>query len=159
MADNRPLYEYIGDPIVALTFADHSSDGTEASDATNAVPIAGASGVEFQLVVGVAGDTLAQTVVVEYSSSGAATDVVTSNATMTCSDASFAALTSDDPDKVFILDFDVNAKGMDAGNLYVAVGAGTSGTSIFGVLARPYGGTRLYPATNANTVVYANAQV
>lgn len=159
MADNRPLHEYIGDPVVVIPFATHSSDGTEASDGTNGVPLIGASGVEFQLITGVTGTGLVQVVTVEYSSTGISTDVVTSNAGMTCSDAAFAALSSDDPDKVFILDFDVSAKGLDGGKLFVAVGAGIIGTSIYGVVGRPYGGTRLYPATNAQTVVTANAQV
>jgi NAD(P)-dependent dehydrogenase (short-subunit alcohol dehydrogenase family) len=158
MADNRPLHEYLGDPIVVLAFADHSSDGTEASDGAAGVPILGASGIEFQLATGAAGDTLAQTVTIEYSSTGVSTDVVTSNAGMTCSDAEWAELTSDDANAVFILNFDLSAKGLEAaaGKLFVAVGAGLSGTSVFGVIARPYGGTRRYPATNASTVITAD---
>jgi hypothetical protein len=159
MSKNRPLYKWLGDPVCVLGPADHSTDGIVASNNAAGVPIAGAAGVEFLMLVGVSDSDNAMQVQIQYSSTGNGSDAVTSNAGMTCTDAVFAQLTSDHGSSVHILDFDVSAKGLsDAdGKLFVSIAAAENGASIFGIIGRPYGGHIELPATNAITVVEANA--
>jgi hypothetical protein len=155
----KPLYRWLGDPVVVIGPADISTAGIAASDNAAGVPIAGAAGVEFLLVVGLADTGLAMQVQIQYSSTGSASDAVTSNAGMTCTDAIFAQLTTDHGNSVHILDFSVEAKGLSdaAGTLHASIAAAENGSSIFGLIGRPYGGHIHLPATNAITVVEARA--
>lgn len=159
MPSNRPLYKYIGDPITVITFSTHSSDGIAASDNTAGVPIGGYAGVLFLECVGAASSDNAGSVIqIQYSSTGNASDAATSNASMSCTDAVFAALSTDIANTVRMLDFSIDAKGLpDAGGkLFATVAAGETGAAVFGLIGIPYGGNRIWPATNAATVVVAD---
>jgi len=159
MSKNRPLYSWLGDPVVVIGPADISTAGIAASDNAAGVAIAGAAGVEFLLVVGVSDSDNAMQVQLQYSSTGNASDAVTSNAGMTCTDAIFAQLTTDHGNSVHILDFSVDAKGLQdsAGRIFATIAAAENGASIFGLIGRPYGGHIELPTTNAITVVEARA--
>lgn len=162
MADNRPLYEYIGDPI-GMFLSSLSSAAWLASDTIAGVPILGADGVLFLCITGgAATDTTAvHAPQIQYSSTGNASDAVTSNATMTCTDAIFtAAGPVASLGDVKMVDVRVGAKaGMSdaAGKLFASMAAAeTAAGCEICIVGIPYGGTRLYPATNANTAVLAD---
>ena len=162
MADNRPLYEYIGDPI-AMLGSSLSSAAWLASDMIAGVPALGADGILFiQVTAGTATDTTAvHQIQIQYSSTGLASDAATSNATMTCTDAIFAAAGPvDSLGDLKMVDLRISAKaGMEAsaGKFYATIAAAetAAGAQVF-LVGIPYGGTRLYPATNANTAVLAD---
>ncbi len=159
MADNRPLFEYIGDPVCCLNFSSLSSDAINATDTLAGVPILGATGVLFLEILGTSDAIDVKQWQIQYSSTGNASDAVTSNAGMTCTDAIFAVHATYDAGQVAFLDFNVKAKGLDAaaGKLYVSAAAEETGDMLMTIIGIPYGGTRLYPATNAVTAVHADA--
>lgn len=157
----RPLYEYIGDPILVLNATTNSSDGTSASDNSAGVPVGEASGC---LMINVAVATDANDVAqwqIQYSSTGNASDAATSNAGWTCTDAIFATGPAATAGAVHsIVDVNLDSKaGFDAaaGKLFVTAAAAETGAATSLIIGIPYGGTRLYPATNAVTVVHADA--
>lgn len=155
----KPLHAFLGDPVLLIAPADVSTDGISASDNVGGVPIIGASGVEFLQIVGVSDSNMAMQIQIQYSSTGNASDAVTSNAGMTCTDAVFVAMSTDSGSAIFILDFDLAAKGLSdgVGKLFASVAAAENGASVFSLIGRPYGGTQRWPATNAQTVVRASA--
>ena len=159
MADLKPLYEFIGDPVLMLGGTTHASAAIAASDNLAGVPILGADGVLFIEFWGATDTSAAHQLQIQYSSTGNASDAVTSNAGMTCTDA----VGSTNPQAsvgVKLIDLSVSAKGMAdaAGKFYVSMGAAETGAVNFGLIGIPYGGSRLYPATNANTVIRAESR-
>jgi len=158
MATHVELHDYVGQVITLIAADASTSDGLAASDNDNGVPILGYSNVLFILGVGdlVTGATL--TPQIQYASTGTASDAVTSNATMSCTDAVFAAVDSDGDNEVYLLDFNILAHGLSdaAGKLYVSFPAGddtSKGEAT--VIAIPYGGTHHSPVSQENTVVSA----
>lgn len=158
MSQNRPLYRYIGDPVRILGPSTLSSDGT-GSTTIGSVGIGGYDGVLFCLLYGATDANAAFTIQLQYSSTGATSDNATSNAGMTCTDAIFTTSIHVTANQVHLLDFDVAAKGMaDVGGVIGAtIAAAETGAAAVSLIAIPYGGTRLYPATNAQTVIVARA--
>ena len=158
MADQRPLYEYIGDPITM--YAQVVTTATiVASDNIAGVPILGADGVLFIESLGATDSTAVHQVQLQYSSTGLASDAVTSNATMTCTDAIFTVHPAASAGLTELLNVDVSAKGLSsaAGKFYLTIVATEGVGVIASVVGIPYGGTRLYPATNAATVINADS--
>lgn len=162
MSQNKPLHKFIGDPIGCLC-SSLSSAAWLASDTIAGVPILGADGVLFiEITGGTATDTTAvHAPQIQYSSTGNASDAATSNATMTCTDAIFtAAGPVGSLGDIKMVDVIVSSKtGMTdaAGKLYVSVPAAeTAAGCQVAIIGIPYGGTRTYPATNANTPVVAD---
>ena len=158
MSQNKPLHKFIGDPILVISPSTQSSDGIAASDNAAGVPIAGYDGVLFIEILGATDATDASQIQIQYSSTGSASDAVTSNAGMTCTDAVFTTHPAAAAGLLSMVDFNINAKGMadSAGKLYASAAAAETGAAVTCVLGIPYGGTRLYPATNAVTVVEAD---
>ena len=159
MADNRPLYEYIGDPITVIAPLTVTTAAFVASDCAAGVPILGADGVLFIETLGATDSTSVQQIQIQYSSTGLASDAVTSNAGMTCTDAVFAVWPAAAAGLTSMVNVNVRAKGMAdaAGKFYASIAAAEGGAVIAGLIGIPYGGTRLYPATNAVTVVDADS--
>ncbi len=147
---NYYLYERIGDPINMITPAEYGTDLV--STAANAgVPIHLADGILFVLAVGdLSTDSL--TVVLEYSSTGTASDGGATTSVWAASDAAWGALDSDDENAIHMLDLKIGIKGMsdEAGKFFASFNnTGGSGVSLVGI---PYS-MRHTPATNANTVI------
>ena len=161
MADNRPLYKYVGDPVVLIRPSTLSSDGTGTTVTGAAgIGIAGYDGILFQLILGATDANYAASVQLQYSSTGAGSDAATSNAGMTCTDAIYTATDlGASADQVYLLDFSIAAKGLSdrAGKIFANIAAAETGATQATLIGIPYGGTRLYPATNAQTVVVADA--
>lgn len=160
MPKMRPLYKWIGDPITMLAGSTLSSDGTAltSDDDGKGIPIKGSDGVLFILGYGATDADAAFEIQIQYSSTGYATDAATSNAGMTCSDAVFTTAVHVSGG-VTLMEFDVSAKGLadSAGKLFAIIAAAETGTASPQLIGIPYGGTRTHPATNANTVLFANA--
>lgn len=158
MSKNRPLYGYIGDGVLVLSGSSYGSAGTAASDNAGGVPVAGADGVLFALLYGATDANAAFTVQLQYSSTGNASDAVTSNAGMTCTDAIYTTSIHVTANQCHLLDYSVSAKGMAdaAGKLYASIAAAETGDAKIALVGFPYGGTRIYPATNANAVIVAD---
>jgi len=158
MPSKRPLHKFIGDGILIITPSTQSSDGVATTDNLAGVPIAGVDGVLFVLSYGATDANAVFTIQIQYASNGTASDAATSNAGMTCTDALYTTTIHATASQIHFLDFDVAAKGLPdrAGKLYATVAAAETGASNFSLMGIPYGGTRLYPATNANTVIVAN---
>lgn len=159
MADNRPLYEYIGDPITIIAPLTITTAAHVASDNAAGVPILGADGVLFIETLGATDSTSVQQIQIQYASNGLASDAVTSNAGMTCTDAIFAVMPAAASGLTSMVNVNVSAKGLTsaAGKFYATIVAAEGGAVIGGLIGIPYGGTRLYPATNAVTVVDADS--
>lgn len=150
------LHDYIGEVIQVVEADAYDSDNIAASDNDAGVPIQGFEAVLFILSAGDVGAGASAIVQLQYSSTGNASDAVTSNAGMSCTDAVFATVDTDSPNEVFLLDFRIDQKGIsDAdGKLYAAV---TMVKDVdLALVAIPYGGTRRWPSTNENTVVVAD---
>ena len=141
--------KFHGDPSSLVDTHSHSAG----------VPIGGASGV---LLLNICHATDANDVIqyqVQYSSTGTASDAATSNSGMSCTDAIFATGPAAAVGLHSIIDFNFDSKtGFDdaAGKLYVSAAEAESGDAKHSIVGIPYGGTRLYPATNAVTVVHAD---
>jgi hypothetical protein len=160
MAKNQPLYEYIGDPIAVIAPSTHSSDGVSASDNAAGVPIIGMDGVLFIELLGATDATDVSQIQIQYSSTGNASDAASSAAGWTCTDAIFTIHPHASSPLLSMLDFRISAKsGLadGAGKLYATMAAAETGAAIHSLIGIPYGGTRLLPATNAVTVVHAQA--
>jgi hypothetical protein len=151
----RPLYEYIGDPITVIAPLTITTAAHVASDNAAGVPILGADGILFIETLGATDSTSVQQIQIQYSSTGNASDAATSNAGMTCTDAVFTVMPAASSGFTQLLHVDVKAKGMSdaAGKFYATIAAAEGGAVIGGLIGIPYGGTRLYPATNAATVI------
>lgn len=152
------LTDWIGEAIMVIEPDAYDSDvaSIAASDNDAGVPIYGVEGVMFILAVGdlSTGDTL--DVAVHYSSTGNASDAASSATGWTMSDAVFTQVDTDSPNEIWLLNVDINSKGIAdaAGKLYAAA---TVTTDVdFCVIAIPYGMNRL-PCTNENTIVNATA--
>ena len=159
MSHNRPLHAYIGDPICVIRPGTNSSDGVAASDNASGVPILGYDGVLFIEILGATDANDVSQIQIQYSSTGNASDAVTSNAGMTCTDAVFTIHPHASVGLVSMVDFSISAKGMTdaAGKLYATMAAAETGAAGHCLIGIPYGGTRIYPATNAVAVVSATA--
>ena len=158
MAQYVRLHEYVGQIINVVSPDASTSDGIAASDNDNGVGIQGFNNVLFILSVGdmVASATL--TPQIQYSSTGSASDAVTSNAGMSCTDAVWTAVDSDGENEVYLLDFNVPAHSLSdaAGKLYVSFPAGDDTSKVeAAVIAIPYNGTVSLPVSQENTVVVA----
>ena len=159
MADMKPLFEYIGDPIMCIAPGTNSSDGNLASD-LNGVPILGMDGVLFIELLGATDATDVSQCQIVYSSTGAGSDAASSAAAWTCTDAIFTIHPHAASGLVSMVDFRISAKsGLSdgAGKLFattVAAETGAAGSCVVGI---PYGGTRLLPATNAVTAINADS--
>ena len=153
MADNKPLYEYIGDPITM--YAQVVTTATiVASDNIAGVPCLGADGILFIESLGATDSSALHQVQLQYSSTGLASDAVTSNAGMTCTDAIFTVHPAAEGGQTSLLNVNLSAKGLDSvGKFYCTIVASEGAGVIASVIGIPYGGTRLYPATNAITVI------
>ena len=160
MANMKPLYEFIGDPILLISGSTHASAAITASDNLAGVPILGADGVLFIEFWGATDASDAHQFQVQYSSTGNSSDAVTSNSGMTCTDAVGSTNPVASAGITKLLNFNVSAKGMadSAGKLYVSMAAAETGDATFGILGIPYGGSRLYPATNALTALNAESR-
>ena len=161
MAKMKPLFEYIGDPIVVLAPATNSSDGVAASDNAAGVPVIGMSGVLFIELLGATDATDVSQMQIQYSSTGNASDAASSAAGWTCTDAIFAIHPHADAGLLSMLDFRIDAKSGiadGAGKLYVSMAAAETGQGLHSLIGIPYGGSRLLPATNAVTVVHAQSE-
>jgi len=159
MANNYPLFEYIGDPIMCIAPGTNSSDGALASD-NNGVPILGMDGVLFIEICGATDANDVSQVQIQYSSTGNGSDAASSAAAWTCTDAIFAIHPHAASGLVSMVDFSVRAKGMadGAGKLFATTAAAETGAAGYCVVGIPYGGTRLLPATNAVTAINADSQ-
>ena len=157
MPQLEPLYEYIGDPVVVIAPSTSSSDGISASDCAAGVSIDGYRGVLFIEIRTATDANDASQVQIQFSTTGNASDAVTSNASYTATDAVFAAGPAASSPLISMLHFDVAAKGMETGSLFASIAAAETGGAEIGLIGIPYGGTRLLPATNAVTVVDADA--
>jgi len=160
MAKMKPLYEYIGDPICVLAPSTHATDGVLASDNLAGVPILGMDGVLFIELLGATDATDVSQIQIQYSSTGLASDAASSAAAWTCTDAIFTIHPSAATGLLSMLDFRISAKtGISdgAGKLYATMAAAETGDAIHSLIGIPYGGSRLLPATNAVTVVHAQA--
>ena len=154
MSYNNPLYQYIGDPITMYCQVVTTAT-IVASDNLAGVPILGADGILFIESLGATDNTALHQVQLQYSSTGNASDAVTSNAGMTCTDAIFTVMPAASGGLTELLDVNISAKGLSdaAGKFYCTIVAAEGAGVIASVVGIPYGGTRLYPATNAATVI------
>ena len=155
-----PLYKYIGDPIV-LICSTLSSDGTAASDNIQGIQNKSFEGILF-LNIDSGGDSdFAATIQYQYSSTGNASDAATSNATMTCTDMTGSSNNdTTSTGNVKMLDVSLKEKpgvGDYAGKWFVSAAAAETGGKRLCVVGIPYGGTNLFPATNAEPAVNAKA--
>jgi hypothetical protein len=136
-----------------------STGAIVADSTTTGVVIGGYSGVLFiEILAATDADDVHQ-YQVQYSSTGNASDAVTSNAGMSCTDAIFPIHPGATAGEVRLLDFDIGSHGLAdrAGALFVSAAAAEGNAeSHVCIIGIPYGGTRMYPATNAITVVNAN---
>jgi hypothetical protein len=151
------LTDNVGEMLMVVAPQALSSDGFNASDNDTGVPIAGLKSVAFLGLLGAVNGGSADAVLqIQYSSTGNASDAVTSNSTMTCTDALFT-FNSDSPNEIFIVNFDIDAKGLSAlaGKLFVSSAAAEHGSPLVAVAAIPVLATARMPATNENTVVDA----
>jgi hypothetical protein len=155
-----PLYEYIGDPIVICS-TNPATDGLAASDCAAGVQNMAYEGILFLHIVGGGDSDWAGTIQFQYSSTGSASDAVTSNATMTCTDMVGSTVNNTDSGgNVKIIDVSIHEKagvGDYAGKWFVSMAAAETGSVVQTVVGIPYGGTVIYPATNAEAAVYAKA--
>jgi len=160
MADNKPLYEYIGDPNVLIGPIALSTSAIVADSTTVGVPVSGYDGVLFLEILAATDTSDVHQFQIQYSSTGNASDAVTSNATMTCTDAIWGVHPAAEPNQISILDFSIKDKDIDGGALFVSAAAAenTSGAVIGCIIGIPYGGTTIYPATNAITAVHAQSR-
>ena len=159
MADMKPLYQYIGDPIACILPKDGDTDGELASDNVG-VPILGMDGVLFIEILGATDATDVSQVQIQYSSTSAGSDAATSNAAWTCTDAVFTIHPhAEATGLVSMVDVRVGAKNFPdgAGHLFATTAAAESGSATICVIGIPYGGTRLLPATNAVTAINADS--
>jgi hypothetical protein len=151
------LIDYVGQIYMVIEpDAYIATDGNiAASDNDSGVPIEGMEGVSFIALAGdiPAGGSVA--LAVQYASNGNASDAVSSNAGMTCSDA-LLTLDTDSPNEVQVLYLDIEAKGLsdNAGKLYVA--ATLTGNCDFAVMAIPEPANVTLPASQENTIVVAD---
>lgn len=160
MANMKPLYEWIGTAVCVIKPSTQSSDGVPTTDNIAGVPILGYDGVLFIELLGATDATDVSQIQIQYSSTGNASDAVTSNSGMTCTDAIFGIHPSAAAGKISLLDFSISAKGMSdaGGKLFAVIAADETGAAGTTLLALPYGGTRLLPATNAVSVVHAESR-
>jgi hypothetical protein len=167
MADMRPLYKFIGDPIVIVAPSATSTDGINASDCAAGVPVEGAAGVMLLMATGTWTSNSAHTVTAVYSSTGLASNAASSAAGWTMSDAAYSAFDTDgvgDTDTLpsnacFIMDIDLSKKGItdENGKIFIDIAAGETGGMISSVIGIPYFGNKMLPCTNAQTVIEATA--
>lgn len=158
---NMPLYEYLGTAVTVISPSTQSSDGIAASDNAAGVPILGYDGVLFVEILGATDATDVSQMQIQYSSTGNASDAASSAAAWTCTDAIFTVHPHAAAGLLSMVDFSIRAKsGLSdgVGKLFASVAAAETGAAVTGLLAFPYGGTRLLPATNAVTVVYAQSE-
>jgi hypothetical protein len=156
---HSPLYQFVGDPVVMFGPSTLSSDGTAASNLTG-VPIKGADGILFLEIAGATDSAAVFQVQLQYSTSSAGSDAATSNALWTCTDAVFTIHPRAEADTVTVLDFRIGAKAISdaSGHMHMTIAAAETGAVPITVIGIPYGGTRLYPATNAVAAVLADSQ-
>ncbi len=155
MGANIKLHEYIGKPVMIHEPDAYVSDAIAATGCDEGVPVGGFSNVLFILQLGDYSSDAGGTLQIQYSSTGAAGSAATSETSWTCTDA---VMTFDSDDgtgnEVLLADFSISAKtGInDAGGKLYATWLGLDGGVDFALMAIPYGGTRLLPSTNENTV-------
>ena len=156
----KPLYQYLGDPVV-MYISTLSSAGVAASDNIQGVTNGAYGGILF-LQIDSGGDSdFAGSIQFQYSSTGSASDAVTSNATFTATD--MVGSSNNDTTSsgnIKMIDLDIENKpgvGDAAGAWFVSMAAAETGGKYFAFIGIPYGGTRLLPATNAEPAVDAKA--
>jgi hypothetical protein len=154
----QDLSAYIGDPVClcpSSTVLD--SDGLASTNFINSIPLAGWDGVLFLEICSTTDATDLHQFQIVLSTSIAASDAATSNATWTCSDALFTAGPHAAVGDIHMLDFRIGQKEMDTGFLHLKLPVATeTGAATAMVIGIPYGGTRFYPSTNAFTIVVAD---
>lgn len=151
------MTQYIGEVTMVIEPDAYTSAAIAASDNDSGVSIAGMDGVLFILTVGDAAALTSLDVVINYSSTGNASDAGVSSDNWASTNALFATVDSDGVNEVYLLDLNIRSKGMSdvAGALFASVAAPSDAVD-FGLVAIPYGGTRTVPSTNENTIVVAD---
>ena len=148
----------VGQMLMVVSPQTLSSDGFNASDNQNGIAIQGVSSVCFLGLLGALNGGVSTVLQILYSPTGLASDAVASNAEMTATDALFT-FDSDSPNELFIVNFDVDAKGLtdEAGKLFISIAAAEHNAPLIAVAAIPVIATGRLPVTQENTVVNAVA--
>ena len=153
------LTDNVGQILTVVAPQALSSDGFNASDNLNGIPTKGVSSICFIGLLGALNGGSADAVLqLLYSTTGLASDAAASNAGMTASDALFT-FDSDSPNELFIVNFDVDAKGLTeaAGKLFISSVGAEHASPLIAVSAIPVLQTGRLPVTQENTVVNAGS--
>lgn len=155
----KELFMDIGNPIVLYGAAIATDVAKAASDCAAGVPIKGMCSVLFTLIHAGVAEQEAPTFQIQYSSTGLASDAVTSNAGMTCTDAVFTYSTASSNAAVQLLHFDISAKGLldGAGKLFATRTASGANLLTGSLAAFPILGTSRLPASLTSDVTTANS--
>ena len=159
----QDLVSRLGDPLLLRTLSTMATDTSDSS--SNAlwlteVPVLGYDGVLFIEICGATDATDLHQIQICYTSLSTGTegsDAASSAAGWTCSDALMTVGPRAAVGNINMLDFRFGQKEMSGGFLHGSiVGTAETGAATAALIAIPYGGTRLIPATNAITAVIAD---
>lgn len=158
MPKMRPLYRWIGDPVMLIEPDAYTSAARTCSN-HDGLALVDVDTVLVILAVGDGTTVAGETIALYYSCDAEGSNANATSSIWHSTDATFAAVDSDGVNEVYLLELDVNAKGLpnEAGGYLFAAQTAEAPVDALDlcVIAIPTYQTFRYPATNANTVVYS----